>query len=72
MGAVEMEGAAVAQVCAESNVPFGVVRTISDGADHGASVDFVKFLDALASPFSLGVLREYLTERPLEVAAGAV
>ncbi len=69
---VEMEGAAVAQVCTESSVPFGVVRTISDSADHGASVDFVKFLDALASPFSVGVIREFLTERPPEVEAAVV
>lgn len=59
---VEMEGAAVAQVCVESKIPFGVVRTISDSADHGAPVDFPKFLDALASHFSLGILLEYVSE----------
>jgi adenosylhomocysteine nucleosidase len=62
---VEMEGAAVAQVCIESKVPFGVVRTISDSADHGAPVDFPKFLETLASHFSLGILLEYLAEEPL-------
>jgi adenosylhomocysteine nucleosidase len=59
---VEMEGAAVAQVCVESKIPFGVVRTISDTADHGAPIDFPKFLAALASRFSLGILLEYLSE----------
>lgn len=59
---VEMEGAAVAQVCVESKIPFGVVRTISDTADHGAPIDFPKFLDALASHFSLGILLEYLSD----------
>ena len=32
--AVEMEGAAVAQVCAERQVPFAVFRSISDRADQ--------------------------------------
>jgi adenosylhomocysteine nucleosidase len=62
---VEMEGAAVAQVCVESKVPFGVVRTISDAADHGSPVDFPKFLEALASHFSLGILLEFLAEPPV-------
>lgn len=39
----EMEGAAVAQVCARWGVPFVVVRSISDSADHSAQVDFRAF-----------------------------
>jgi adenosylhomocysteine nucleosidase len=39
----EMEGAACAQVCAAWGVPFVVVRSISDTADHGAQVDFRAF-----------------------------
>ena len=39
----EMEGAAVAQVCAKWNVPFVIVRSISDTADHDAQVDFRAF-----------------------------
>src|SRR2546429_426505 len=31
---IEMEGAAVAQVCHEYGVPFAVIRTISDKADQ--------------------------------------
>lgn len=50
--AVEMEGAAVAQVCHRAGVPFGLVRTISDGADQHAALDFPRFLDAVAAPYA--------------------
>ena len=33
---VEMEGAAVAQVCVKNSVPFVVVRSMSDNADEEA------------------------------------
>ncbi len=36
----EMEGAAVAQVCARHGVPFVVIRSVSDTADGGANVDY--------------------------------
>lgn len=45
---VEMEGAAVAQVCSEYRVPFGIVRTISDSANHKADMDFGKFTQEVA------------------------
>ena len=57
---VEMEGAAVAQICHEYEVPFAVVRTISDRADDSASLDFSAFLDQVASVYSAGILRRYL------------
>ena len=40
----EMEGASVAQVCYLFNVPFVVVRSISDKANHDAKVDFTEFV----------------------------
>ena len=36
---VEMEGAAVAQVCFQQKVPFVVLRSLSDDADQGAKHD---------------------------------
>lgn len=39
----EMEGAAVAQVCARWGIPWVVVRSVSDTADHAAEVDFRAF-----------------------------
>jgi adenosylhomocysteine nucleosidase len=51
--AVDMEGAAVAQVCLEhGGVPLCVVRAISDLAAGTASVDFPVFLEALAQHYS--------------------
>ena len=52
MVAVEMEGAAVAQVCYENETPFCVVRTISDAADEEALVDFPKFIQKVSSRYS--------------------
>lgn len=39
----EMEGAAVAQVCSMSNVPFVIIRSMSDKADGSAQVNFAEF-----------------------------
>ena len=47
--AVEMEGAAVAQVCVRNRVPFVVIRTISDRADGSAPEDFSKILPMAAA-----------------------
>lgn len=41
---VEMEGAAVAQVCHEFNKDFVVVRIISDKADEDAQADFGEYI----------------------------
>ncbi len=45
---VEMEGAAVAQVCDEFNVPFAVIRTISDKANQEASFSFQSFVEKIS------------------------
>lgn len=57
--AVEMEGAAVAQVCFELGVPFGVIRTISDNANDNAATDFVHFVKTVASRYAFGILRNF-------------
>ena len=58
--AVEMEGAALAQVCAVYGVPFVAVRTISDRADDAAHVDFSRFVSQVASRYSLAILSAWL------------
>jgi adenosylhomocysteine nucleosidase len=57
---VEMEGAAVAQVCDEYGLPFAVVRTISDSADENSVHDFPRFAREIARHYSKGVLLRYL------------
>lgn len=39
----EMEGASIAQVCYLNNIPFVVIRSISDNANNGAHMDYEKF-----------------------------
>jgi len=63
--AVEMEGGAIAQVCYEYDVPFAVMRTISDSADDGATVSFSVFLEEVASVYSYGVIRGFLEGQSL-------
>lgn len=58
---VEMEGAAVAQVCFEYNIPFSIIRTISDNANNNAHIDFPKFAHEIASNYALGILKSYLS-----------
>lgn len=47
--AVEMEGAAVLQACADHGVACAIARTISDRADDSAHVDFSRFVREVAS-----------------------
>ncbi len=46
--AIEMEGASVAVVCDALNVPFFILRAISDSADMDAGFDFDEFLKSSA------------------------
>ena len=44
----EMEGAAIAHVCYVNATPCCVIRAISDSADEGSSMDYMKFLPIAA------------------------
>jgi adenosylhomocysteine nucleosidase len=58
--AVEMEGAAVAQVCHDFARPFAVVRTVSDRADDDAHLDFARFVDEVAAEHARAIVRALL------------
>ena len=55
--AVEMEGAAVAQVCHELDVPFAVIRAISDNANEHAAHDFMRFVKSVAAQYAFHITR---------------
>ncbi len=58
--AVEMEGAAMAQVCHDYQVPFAAVRIISDRADDDATIDFLHFIREIAARYSAEVMNALL------------
>ena len=62
--AVEMEGAAIAQVCHDYGTPFAAVRTISDRADDAAHVDFTHFVREVASRYSAAIVEAFLSALP--------
>lgn len=43
--ACEMEGAAIGHVCVRCEVPYGIIRAISDDLDENKGMDFVKFCE---------------------------
>lgn len=53
---VEMEGAAVAQVCYENQIPFTIIRTISDDAGEQSHIDFAAFISKIAGNYSVGLI----------------
>lgn len=58
--AVEMEGAAIAQVCHDYGLPYAAVRTISDRADDAAHGDFLRFVQEVASRHSAAIVAHLL------------
>jgi adenosylhomocysteine nucleosidase len=55
----EMEGASIAHVCYLNNIPFVVIRSISDNANNGAHMDFEKFTP-IAVKNSTALLKEII------------
>ena len=62
--AVEMEGAAVAQACADFGRPFAVLRTVSDRADDAAHVDFADYIAEIASAYTHAIIEDWLRHAP--------
>lgn len=57
--AVEMESAAIAQTCFNFQVPFMIVRAISDSADHQAAISFDEFVQ-VAGKISASIVSEFV------------
>jgi adenosylhomocysteine nucleosidase len=61
---VEMEGGAIAQVCRMNDVPFVIVRVISDTADGDAPADFMRFAQEQAPAYTVSIVRALLASLP--------
>ena len=59
--AVEMEGAAAAQVCIEAGTPYAIVRSISDDGDAGS---FERFLAQESGRYASGIISRLLAALP--------
>jgi adenosylhomocysteine nucleosidase len=57
---VEMEGAAVAQVCFEYDIPYVIIRTISDVSNENSVVDFNEFVSQVASKFGIEMIQKLI------------
>lgn len=55
----EMEGGAVGHTCCANNIPFAVVRSISDGGDENAQLDYPTF-KKIAADISTAIIVEYI------------
>ncbi|MBQ8961267.1 MAG: 5'-methylthioadenosine/adenosylhomocysteine nucleosidase [Ruminococcus sp.] len=59
----EMEGGSIGHVCAANDVPFAVLRTISDNGDENSGSDFSNSLEASAEA-ALRILNGFLELYP--------
>ena len=56
--ACEMEGAAIGQICYINKIPFGIVRSISDG--DGAELDYMTFAKE-AAQMSIKIVKKFIS-----------
>jgi adenosylhomocysteine nucleosidase len=57
---VEMEAGAVGQICYEYDIPYVVVRTISDSADQHAHINFNQYIQRVAKYYTLGIVNKIM------------
>lgn len=61
----EMEGASIAHVCHVNDIPFVIIRSISDKADNSAHIDYPEF-EAFAAKRSSALVIQMVTDFPTE------
>ena len=57
--ACEMEGGAIGHTCMANKVPFAVLRSISDGGDSSAQIDYPTF-KMVAAKISTSIILEFI------------
>ncbi|MCH5317597.1 MAG: 5'-methylthioadenosine/adenosylhomocysteine nucleosidase [Eubacterium sp.] len=55
----EMEGGAIGHVCRANGIPFAVLRTVSDGGDENAQLDYPTF-KKIAAEKSTAIVLKYI------------
>ncbi len=63
----EMEGGAIGHTCAANNIPFAVIRSISDGGDERAQLDYPTF-KKIAADISAAIIIEYIKSEQNQLA----
>ena len=64
--AIEMEGSAIAQVCKLDNIPFIVIRSISDNPNGNNNITFEQFLEK-ASKRCAQIIGEFFKQDALQI-----
>ena len=59
---VQMEGAALAQVCFEYDIPFVIIRTISDTADEQSHIDFPLFIKTISNRYAVEIIKNIYSQ----------
>lgn len=62
----EMEGGAIGHVCAANNIPFAVLRSISDGGDENALMDYPTF-KKIAAEMSTAIMVKFIKTRKTQL-----
>lgn len=59
----EMEGGAIGHVCMANSVPFAVIRSVSDGGDENAAIDYPTFKKIAAEKSTAIILKFIESEK---------
>ncbi len=62
----EMEGGAIGQVAAANNIPFAVLRSVSDGGDASAAMDYPTFKQ-IAAEKSTAIILKYIESKKMQL-----
>lgn len=63
----EMEGGAIGHCCACAGIPFAVLRTISDGGDSNAQMDYPTF-KLIAAEVSIKIMLEFIKSEQNQIS----
>ncbi len=61
-----MEGGAIGHVAAANNIPFAVLRSVSDGGDASAAMDYPTFKQ-IAAEKSTSIILKYLESKKMQL-----